>query len=62
MKELWIKGLRNGTVYTVNFKSGVSWTTQSTSGNRYLTAEEKVEILAHNLRSLGVDPDNLPGN
>jgi len=24
MKELWIKGLRNSTVYTVNFKSEVS--------------------------------------
>ncbi len=38
----------------------VSWYDES--GNRYLTAEEKAEKLAQHLRSLGVDPDNLPGN
>ncbi|MHC5740549.1 MAG: Uma2 family endonuclease [Nostoc sp.] len=31
-------------------------------GNRYLTAEEKAEKFAQHLRSLGIDPDNLPGN
>lgn len=31
-------------------------------GNRYLTAEEKAEKFAQHLRSLGIDPDNLPSN
>ncbi|MDJ0618924.1 MAG: Uma2 family endonuclease [Calothrix sp. MO_192.B10] len=30
--------------------------------NRYLMAEEKAENLAQHLRSLGIDPDNLPGS
>ncbi|OCQ99967.1 hypothetical protein BCD64_02480 [Nostoc sp. MBR 210] len=29
-------------------------------GTRYLTAEERAEKLAQHLRSLGIDPDNLP--
>lgn len=31
-------------------------------GNRYLTTEEKAEKFAQHLRSLGIDPDNLPSN
>lgn len=31
-------------------------------GNRYLMAEEKLEKLAQHLRSLGIDPENLPSN
>jgi Uma2 family endonuclease len=31
-------------------------------GKRYLTAEERSRQFAQYLRSLGVDPDNLPGN
>ena len=36
----------------------LSWYDQQ--GDRYLTAEERAEQLARYLRSLGIDPDNLP--
>jgi hypothetical protein len=36
----------------------LSWYDQQ--NKRYLTAEEKNQQLAEYLRSLGVDPDNLP--